>query len=181
MSSVCVYCGSAIGCRDEYQQAARAFGLALVRLGITLVYGGSQLGLMGEIADAVLQAGGHVIGVIPQLLIEKNICHRSLTKLYIVENMHERKRMMADLSDAFVALPGGTGTFEELFEIYTWAQLGYHKKPVGLLNVAGYYNPLLEMLYYSGNEGFVRHEHIKLLQVKEDVDELLDSMKIISN
>ncbi|WP_225721752.1 LOG family protein [Candidatus Vallotiella sp. (ex Adelges kitamiensis)] len=177
MSSVCVYCGSAVGYRDEYRQAARALGSALVHAGITLVYGGGQRGLMGEIADAVLQARGCVIGVIPKLLIEQEVGHRNLTEVHIVENMHERKKMMADLSDAFVALPGGTGTFEELFEIYTWAQLGYHEKPVGLLNVAGYHDLLLAMLHHAANEGFMRHDYIGLLQVTSDADTLLDKLQ----
>ncbi|WP_216797438.1 TIGR00730 family Rossman fold protein [Candidatus Vallotia tarda] len=177
MSSVCVYCGSAVGYRDEYQQAARAFGRALVHAGMKLVYGGGRHGLMGEIADAVLQANGYVIGVIPKLLLEKEINYRNLTELHVVENMHERKKMMADLSDAFVALPGGTGTFEELLEIYTWAQLGYHEKPLGLLNVSGYHDPLLALLHHAANEGFMRYDYISLLQVRSDAQELLDRLQ----
>lgn len=177
MSSVCVYCGSAIGRRDEYRQAAQAFGRALAQAGLTLIYGGGHVGLMGEIADAVLQAQGHAIGVIPQLLIDKEVGHRGLSELHVVANMHERKKMMADLSDAFVALPGGAGTFEELFEVYTWAQLGYHQKPIGLLNVAGYYDPLLAMLRHTANEGFMRHDYIGLLQVESDADALLDKLQ----
>ncbi|MEJ2767809.1 TIGR00730 family Rossman fold protein [Mycetohabitans sp. B46] len=177
MSSVCVYCGSAIGRRDEYRQAAQAFGRALAQAGLTLVYGGGHVGLMGEIADAVLQAQGHVIGVIPQLLIDKEVGHRGLSELHVVANMHERKKMMADRSDAFVALPGGAGTFEELFEVYTWAQLGYHQKPIGLLNVAGYYDPLLSMLHHTAHEGFMRPDYVGLLQVESDAAALLDRLQ----
>jgi uncharacterized protein (TIGR00730 family) len=137
MKSVCVYCGSSYGAKPVYAEAARGFGRALVDAGISLVYGGGKVGLMGVIADEVMAAGGRAIGVIPELLVNKEVGHNGLTELHVVPDMHQRKKMMADLSDAFVAMPGGAGTFEELFEVYTWAQLGYHQKPVALLNIDG--------------------------------------------
>jgi uncharacterized protein (TIGR00730 family) len=165
MRSVCVYCGSATGALPEYEAAAREFGQALAAAGLSLVYGGGRAGLMGVIADAVLSAGGEAFGVIPQLLLDREIGHRGLTELHVVKDMHERKRMMADLADAFVALPGGAGTLEEFFEVYTWAQLGYHAKPIGILNVAGYYDPLLALLHHTIERGFMRPRYMDLLQV----------------
>jgi uncharacterized protein (TIGR00730 family) len=177
MRSVCVYCGSSFGNRRDYADAARAFGRALVDAKLTLVYGGGRVGLMGTVADAVLDAGGHAIGVIPQLLLDKEVGHRGLPELHVVANMHERKKMMADLADAFVALPGGAGTFEELFEVYTWAQLGYHHKPIGLLNVVGYYDPLLAMLRHTADEGFMRSAYVDLLQVDADIGSLIHRLQ----
>ena len=142
MQRICVFTGSSLGRRQEYQQAAHNMGQALVARGLGLVYGGASSGLMGVIADTVLASGGEVIGVIPRALTRYEIAHQHLTKLYEVESMHERKALMADLSDEFIALPGGLGTFEELFEITTWAKLGFHTKPVGLLNVAGYFRAI---------------------------------------
>lgn len=153
--SVCVFCGSAPGARPSYSQAAEHLGRELARLGLTLVYGGGRLGLMGIVADAVLKAGGRVIGVIPRMLIERELAHPNLTRQHVVNTMHERKTLMAEMSDAFVGLPGGMGTFDELVEIVTWAQLGLHAKPVVLANIEDYFNPLFAMLDYAVQEGFV--------------------------
>ena len=153
--SVCVFCGSAPGARPSYSAAARDLGGALGRAGMTLVYGGGRLGLMGIVADAVLQAGGRVIGVIPRMLIERELAHPNLTRQHVVTTMHERKTLMAELSDAFVGLPGGMGTFDELVEIVTWAQLGLHAKPVVLANIDDYFRTLYAMLDNAVAEGFV--------------------------
>jgi len=153
--SVCVFCGSAAGARPGYSAAARELGESLARAGIALVYGGGKLGLMGIVADAVLEAGGHVIGVIPRMLIEREVAHPKLTRQHVVTTMHERKTLMAELSDAFVGLPGGMGTFDELVEIVTWAQLGLHAKPVITANIDGYFAPMYAMLDNAVAEGFV--------------------------
>ena len=153
--SVCVFCGSAPGARPSYSAAARDLGGAMGRAGMTLVYGGGRLGLMGIVADAVLQGGGRVIGVIPRMLIERELAHPNLTRQHVVNTMHERKTLMAELSDAFVGLPGGMGTFDELVEIVTWAQLGLHAKPVVLANIEDYFRPLYAMLDHAVAEGFV--------------------------
>jgi uncharacterized protein (TIGR00730 family) len=155
---ICVFCGSNRGARPAYTDAARALGELFAREGITLVYGGGSVGLMGEIADATLAAGGDVIGVIPRPLWDREVGHRGLTDLRIVESMHERKTLMSELSDAFIAMPGGLGTFEEIFEIWTWAQLGMHRKPVGFLNVDDYYSPLVTFLDRAVAEGFMKPE-----------------------
>jgi uncharacterized protein (TIGR00730 family) len=156
---VCVYCGSSSGARTEYADAASAFGTLLAQRGLELVYGGGRCGLMGILADAVLNAGAKVIGVIPQDLVAREVAHAGLTDLRVVASMHERKAVMAGLADAFIALPGGVGTFEEFFEVITWAQLGLHEKPVGLLNLAGYYDSLLALLDHGVAERFIRPEH----------------------
>ena len=153
--SICVFCGSAPGARPSYSAAAEELGTALAHRGITLVYGGGRLGLMGIAADAVLEAGGRVIGVIPRMLIERELAHPNLTRQHVVATMHERKTLMAELSDAFVGLPGGMGTFDELVEIVTWAQLGLHAKPVVLANIEDYFRPLYAMLDHAVTEGFV--------------------------
>ena len=153
--SVCVFCGSAPGARPSYSRAAEEMGVALARAGLTLVYGGGKLGLMGIVADAVLAAGGRVVGVIPRMLIERECAHPNLTTQHVVNTMHERKTLMAELSDAFVGLPGGMGTFDELVEIVTWAQLGLHAKPVVLANIDGYFQSLYAMLDNAVAEGFV--------------------------
>ena len=153
--SVCVFCGSAPGARPSYSTAAAELGRELALHGITLVYGGGRLGLMGIVADAVLKAGGRVIGVIPRMLIERELAHPNLTRQHVVDTMHERKTLMAELSDAFVGLPGGMGTFDELVEIVTWAQLGLHAKPVVLANIENYFAPMYAMLDYAVAEGFV--------------------------
>lgn len=177
MKSVCVYCGSSMGAKPEYAQAAQAFGRALVDAGCSLVYGGGRVGLMGVIADEVLAAGGRVVGVIPELLVDKEVGHKGLTELHVVPDMHHRKRMMADLSDAFVALPGGAGTLEELFEVFTWAQLGYHKKAIGLYDIGGYYAPLVAMLEHTVREGFMQHAYLDMLQIDADAQSLLDKLR----
>jgi uncharacterized protein (TIGR00730 family) len=177
MKAVCVYCGSATGAKPVYAEAARSFGRALAAAGISLVYGGGRVGLMGLIADEVMAAGGRAVGVIPELLLNKEVGHTGLSELIVVPDMHERKKQMADLSDAFVAMPGGVGTFEELFEVYTWAQLGYHHKPVGLLNVAGYYDPLLGMLRHTVEEGFMRAAFLDMLQVEAEPAAMLAKLE----
>ena len=156
--SVCIFCGSAPGARPSYSRAAEDMGAALARAGLTLVYGGGKLGLMGIVADAVLAAGGRVVGVIPRMLIERECAHPNLTTQHVVTTMHERKTLMADMSDAFVGLPGGMGTFDELVEIVTWAQLGLHAKPVILANVDDYFSALYDMLDKAVVEGFVTPE-----------------------
>jgi uncharacterized protein (TIGR00730 family) len=157
--SVCVFCGSSVGVRPEYAEAAHVLGESLARRGLELVYGGSNTGLMKVIADACLAAGGRVIGVIPQAMVEKEVAHWGLTELHVVSSMHERKAMMADRADAFAALPGGFGTIEEFFEILTWAQLGLHSKPCALINTAGYFDPLLRIADHALAEAFLRPEH----------------------
>ena len=171
---ICVYTGSRHGSRPEYEETARSFGALLAREGIGLVYGGGRLGLMGVVADATLEAGGEVIGIIPQKLVDLEVAHTGLTQLHIVHSMHERKAMMAELADGFIAMPGGIGTLEEFFETWTWAQLGMHGKPCGLLNVAGYFDPLLAFLDKSVEEKFVRAVHRKMVMVEEDPAALLD-------
>ncbi|HWX11458.1 MAG TPA: TIGR00730 family Rossman fold protein [Trinickia sp.] len=177
MKSICVYCGSSLGAKPVYAEAARAFARALVEAGCTLVYGGGRVGLMGAMADEVLAAGGHAVGVIPELLVDKEVGHCGLSELHVVPDMHQRKKMMADLSDAFVALPGGAGTLEELFEVYTWAQLGYHAKPIGLLDIAGYYAPLVDMLAHTVREGFMQQRYLDVLQIDAQAPELLDKLR----
>jgi uncharacterized protein (TIGR00730 family) len=164
MKRVCVFCGSGVGGREEYADAARRFGQELVRQGLGLVFGAGHIGLMGVVADAVLAAGGEAIGVIPQALVDKELAHGRLTELRVVGTMHQRKALMADLSDAFVALPGGYGTGDELFEILTWAQLGLHAKPVGLLNVCGFFDGLLAWLDHMVREQFLRPVHRRMLR-----------------
>ncbi len=176
MKSVCVYCGSSIGNRPEYAEAARALGRTMAESGLTLVYGGGKVGLMGTVADAVLEHGGTAIGIIPQALMDKEVGHTGLTELHVVRNMHERKQMMADRADAFIAMPGGVGTFEELFETFTWLQLGYHAKPVGLLNVAGFYDGMLGFLSHAVQEGFLKQVHADMLHVGQTPRDLLDKL-----
>jgi uncharacterized protein (TIGR00730 family) len=170
---VCVFCGSNTGSEERYAEAARELGRLLAREGIGLVYGGGSVGLMGQLADAVLSAGGEVIGVIPHALWAREVGHRGLTQLHIVETMHERKAMMAELSDAFIALPGGLGTLEEIFEIWTWAQLGLHAKPLGFLDVNGFYTPLMQFLDRAARERFLRTEHRAIAVVENDPEALL--------
>ena len=177
LKSICVYCGSSLGTRPVYLEAAQAFGRALVEAGCSLVFGGGRVGLMGTIADAVLEAGGRAVGVIPQLLLEKEVGHTGLSELHVVADMHERKKMMADLSDAFVALPGGAGTLEELFEVFTWAQLGYHAKGIGLLDIDGYYRPLVSMLEHTVNEGFMQRAYLDILQIDAQPDALISKLR----
>jgi uncharacterized protein (TIGR00730 family) len=176
ISSLCVFCGANVGVRPEYAEAARSVGRMLAEHSIRLVYGAGNVGLMGILADSCLAAGGKVVGVIPDSLVRHEVAHQGLTELRVVNSMHERKAMMADLSDAFMALPGGLGTLEELFEIWTWAQLGLHQKPIGLLNVAGYYDPLIELADHGLREGFLRKQHLATLLVDRDPHKLLDSL-----
>jgi uncharacterized protein (TIGR00730 family) len=176
MKAVCVYCGSSMGAKPVYAEAARAFGRALVEADLSLVYGGGHVGLMGAIADEVMAHGGRALGVIPELLFDKEVGHTGLTELHVVPDMHQRKKKMADLSDAFVAMPGGVGTFEELFEVYTWAQLGYHRKPVALLNTDGYYDPLLAMLRHTVDEGFMRAPFLEMLLVANDAASMIEKL-----
>jgi hypothetical protein len=171
---ICVFCGSSPGADPRYGAAADEAGRTLARRGIGLVYGGGNVGLMGRIADAALAAGGEVIGVIPNALVNKEIAHDGLTRLHVVDSMHARKALMAELSDGFVALPGGVGTLEELFEIVTWSQLGLHAKPCGLLDVAGYWTSLLAFLDHAVTERFVKEKHRALLLSAGSLDALLD-------
>lgn len=174
MKSVCLYCGSSAGTRPVYLALATEMGRALARRSVALVYGGAAVGLMGAAADGALALGGKVIGVIPSALEEKEIAHRGLSELHVVGGMHERKARLIEMSDALIALPGGFGTWDELCEAVTWAQLGYHSKPCGLLNVAGYYDGLLMQLDRAVDDGFVRRHHRDILVVDEDVERLLD-------
>ena len=173
---VCVYCGSSTGARDDYRLAAVTMGRLLAERGIALVYGGGHVGLMGAIADGALAAGGHVIGVIPQALMDRELGHRGIQDLRVVTDMHERKMTMAGLADAFVAMPGGWGTMEELTEMLTWLQLGIHAKPIGILDVAGYFAPLLALSERMIEERFVRPEHRDLFTVASDPETLLDRL-----
>lgn len=174
MKSLCVFCGSQVGDAPKFSRAAGELGKLLARKRISLVYGGGGIGLMGILADAALKEGGKVIGVIPHPLFGREVAHRSLTELREVRSMHERKTLMYDLSDGFIALPGGLGTLEETFEILTWAQLGLHRKPCGLLNVNGYFDPLLRFLDDGTEKGFIKRKHRDLLIVDDDPSSLLD-------
>ncbi|MEA2402999.1 MAG: hypothetical protein QOK00_3402 [Thermoleophilaceae bacterium] len=177
MERVCVFCGSSPGARPAYAEATAELGRLLAADGIGLVYGGGAVGLMGVLADSVLAAGGEAIGVIPQALVDREIGHSGLTELRVVGSMHERKALMAELADAFVALPGGLGTLEELFEVYTWAQLGLHQKPCALLNVEGYYDGVVEFLSHAVAERFLRDETRELLMVESDAGTLLERLR----
>jgi uncharacterized protein (TIGR00730 family) len=174
--SLCVYCASRPGVLPLHAEAARATGEAIGHLGWQLVYGGGRAGLMGEVADAALAAGAHVVGVIPQSLMQRELGHTGLGELHVVQTMHERKRLMAERSDAFLALPGGIGTMEELFEVWTWRQLGYHDKPVGLLNTGGYYDQLLAFVAHMEASGFVQPVQRALLQVGISPEPLLQRL-----
>jgi uncharacterized protein (TIGR00730 family) len=174
MQRICVFAGSSPGRREEYAQAARALGQELAARQLGLVYGGASVGLMSVTADAALEAGGEVIGVLPRGLFKREVAHTGLTALHKVGGMHKRKALMADLSDGFIALPGGYGTFDELFEIITWAQIGLHTKPVGLLDVAGYFQPLLDLVAHAAAEGFIPAAHAQLLHA-DDSAALLDA------
>ena len=176
MQAICLYTGSSPGAKPAYRAAAEALASELAGRGITLVYGGGHVGLMGAAADAALAAGGGVVGVIPADIADKEVEHHGLTELHVVGSMHERKMKMFSLSDAMIALPGGLGTMEELFEVWTWNQLGFHNKPVGLLNVAGYYDHLLAFLDNMVDQRFVHPAHRALLQVGSDVPDLLERL-----
>lgn len=176
MRTVCVFCGANLGNRPEYAALARRVGAALAKRGLALVYGGGRVGLMGVLADAALEAGGRVIGVIPQMLIEREAGHTGLSELHVVTTMAERKLRMGEMSEAFLALPGGIGTMDELFEVWTWTQLGLHQKPCGLLDYDGYYSGLLEFISQAEREGFLRPRHRAALLVERDADRLLDRL-----
>jgi len=173
MKNICVYCGSSPGITEDYAIAARQLAAELVRQELGLVYGGGNVGLMGVIADEVMRLGGRVTGVIPKALMDKEVGHTGLSTLHIVANMHERKAMMADLSDAFIAMPGGIGTLEELFEVLTWSQLGFHEKPVGLYNINDFYQKLHDFLLHTVEQGFLRPAHLDLLYIETDAALLL--------
>jgi uncharacterized protein (TIGR00730 family) len=174
--SICVYCGSRPGTEPAFAEAARQVGLWIAQNKGQLVYGGGHNGLMGMMADACLQAGGRVVGVIPKALVEKEWAHSGCSELHVVENMHERKSLMAERADAFLAMPGGIGTFEEFFEVWTWRQLGYHDKPVGLLNIKGYYDNLLAFLSTSVQQGFMNAEQMQLIRSGTNTELLLKSL-----
>ncbi|HZR29383.1 MAG TPA: TIGR00730 family Rossman fold protein [Terriglobales bacterium] len=176
MKRVCVFCGSNMGRRAAYRQAAVKIGYLLAESGIGLVYGGAKVGLMGTIADAVLEKGGYVTGIIPEALVQRELAHQGLQDLRVVRSMHERKALMADLSDGFIALPGGFGTFEEFCEVLTWSVLGIQQKPCGLLNVENYYQPLLSLFDHAVQEGFLMPENRKLVLAHEEPKGLLDSL-----
>ncbi|MBA5686794.1 LOG family protein [Rugamonas apoptosis] len=175
--AICVYCGANPGASPRYADAARALGRALVEDNIALVYGGGNVGLMGIIADEVLRLGGDVTGVIPTALMEREVGHMGLTRQFIVKDMHERKAMMAKLADGFIAMPGGMGTLEELFEMLTWSQLGIHAKPVGLLNVDGFYDSLMGFIGHASGEGFIRPQHAALMMVESDPQALVQRLR----
>ncbi len=176
MKRICLFCGSSPRVASDYMDVARAFGSILASRGIGLVYGGGRTGLMGAAADGALAAGGRVIGVIPRALADLEVAHGGLTELELVDSMHERKARMAALSDAFAALPGGLGTLDEWFEIWTWAQLGFHAKPIGLLNFEGFFDPLLAFLDHLVAEGFVRPEHRAMAAVERDAKALIERL-----
>ena len=177
MKSICVYCGSSLGAADHYADAARALAGQMVAGKLALVYGGGNVGLMGVIADEVMRLGGEATGVIPIALMDKEVGHRNLTRLHVVKDMHERKAMMAELSDGFIAMPGGIGTLEELFEVLTWSQLGFHNKPIGLLNVNGFYDDLIKFIQHLVAQGFLRSEHASLMMHEPDAPGLLQRFK----
>jgi uncharacterized protein (TIGR00730 family) len=176
MKRICIFCGSSTGTQPAYREAAEAMGALLAQRRIGLVYGGGHVGLMGVIADAVLAGGGEAIGVIPQALADREIAHAGLTELHVVDSMHSRKALMADLSDAFIAMPGGVGTFEEFFEAVTWTQLGVHRKPCGLLNAGAFYTPLVAFIDQAVTEGFIRPTHRATIIVDDDPARLLDTL-----
>src|SRR5262245_40250457 len=178
MKRICVFCGSSDGARASYKDAARRLGVALARRGVGLVYGGGRVGLMGTVADAVLAEGGEVVGVIPHGLVVREAAHQALTELRVVDSMHERKALMSTLADAFISLPGGMGTVEETCEMLTWAQLGIHRKACALLNIDGYFDPLLAFFDNGVAEGFIRHEHRALLVEGRDPENLLDLLGV---
>ena len=177
MKKLCVFCGSASGKSPIYIEAARSLGEMMAKNNIALVYGGATIGVMGALADAVLAHGGAVIGVMPKVLVDYEIAHKKLTELHVVDDMHSRKKMMYDRSDAFLTLPGGMGTLDEMFEILTWSQLKLHNKPCFVYNLNGFYDSLLEYLRHSHNEGFIRPEHINLLSEIKQEQQLLSLLK----
>jgi hypothetical protein len=177
MKSIAVYCGASLGAKPLYADAARQMARALVEHNIALVYGGGKVGLMGVIADEVLRLGGEATGVIPHALLAKEVGHEGLTRMFVVKDMHERKAMMSDLSDGFIAMPGGMGTLEELFEMVTWSQIGIHSKPVGLLNVEGFYDGLVGFVRHLHDEGFVRSQHLDIIKVESEAGALVHRLQ----
>lgn len=177
MKRICIYSGSNLGFRPEYKENAKLLGKILAENKIELVYGGSRIGLMGQVSNEVLKNNGKVIGVMPKGLFSGEMVHKNLTKLIEVKNMHERKQTMAQLSDGFISLPGGLGTYEELFEVLSWAQLGIHKKPIGLLNVSNFFEPLLHMIQNTCTEGFMSESNIKLISISDNPSLLIEKMK----
>ncbi len=177
MKRICVFCGSAAGRRPEYRLAATELGTHIAASGSTLVYGGGKTGLMGAVADAALAGGGEVIGVMPRPLVDKEVSHGGLTELHVVESMHERKALMADLADAFIALPGAFGTFDEMCEILCWGQLGFHEKPCGLWNVAGYWDPMMALFDHAVEEGFLKPAHRGIVLIDDSLEPLLERMR----
>lgn len=173
VKSLCVYCGANGGASPRYAEAARALARGMVEMNLSLVYGGGNVGLMGIIADEVLRLGGEVTGVIPSALVEREVAHTGLTRQFVVKDMHERKAMMAQLADGFIAMPGGMGTMEELFEMLTWSQLGIHSKRVGLLNVDGFYDSLVGFIGHATEQGFIRPQHAEMMMVESDPGSLL--------
>lgn len=176
MKQVCIFCGSYQGTQPIYMTVAHQMGIGLAQRGLGLIYGGGRVGLMGAVADGTLSAGGKVTGVIPQSLVDRELAHTGLTELHVVTSMHQRKALMADLADAFIAMPGGFGTLDELFEIITWVQLGFHQKPIALLNVGGYFDPLIIFIDHMATEGFIKSQHRTAVMVKNDVESLLDAL-----
>ncbi|MEM8702409.1 MAG: TIGR00730 family Rossman fold protein [Pseudomonadota bacterium] len=177
MKSICVFCGSSFGTRTAYTETALETGRVIAEHGYRLVYGGAKVGLMGTVADGALKAGGEVVGVLPRALEEKELAHEGLNELHLVSSMHERKALMADLSDAFIALPGGAGTLEEIFEVWTWGQLGYHQKPCGFLNVEGYYDQLIAFLDHQTEEAFTKQAMRQMIQIADTPKALVDLFK----
>ena len=176
MKSICVFCGSSLGVKKEYQSAVEKLGHEFVKRNIKLVYGGAKVGLMGVLADTILKQGGNVFGVMPKSLVEKEVAHSSLSELVVVDSMHERKAMMHDLSDAFIAMPGGYGTFDEIFEALTWGQLDIHNKPCAFYNICGYYDKLLEFLTNTVEEGFISKPYVDMILTEQNPDLLLDML-----
>jgi uncharacterized protein (TIGR00730 family) len=177
LTSLCVYCGSSPGASAVYADGARSLAREMTSHGIALVYGGGNVGLMGIIADEVMRLGGQVTGVIPQALMNQEVGHHGVTQLHVVKDMHERKALMAELADGFIAMPGGIGTLEELFEILTWAQLGFHSKPIGLLNIDGFYDGLIQFVRHVVTQGFLKQEHATLMMHASDASALLAHLK----
>jgi uncharacterized protein (TIGR00730 family) len=173
MKSVCVFCGARSGNDPKFRQIARDVGAKIAKAGLTVVYGGGRVGLMGEVADGALLNGGKVVGIIPKFLADKEVEHKQLTELHVVQSMHERKTLMEDLSESFVALPGGAGTLEEIFEQWTWAQLGIHTKPIGFLNAAGFYDPLIEMIKRMRQHEFIQSELVDMLIIEPTIESML--------
>lgn len=177
MKSICVFCGSNWGNRDDYKKAATELSREIASRGYKLVYGGANVGLMGACADAALEAGGEVIGILPRALQDKEVGHTGLTELHLVDSMHERKNLMVDLSDGFISIPGGAGTMDEMFEVWTQGMLGWHEKPSALMNVAGYYDDLIAFLGKTAQEGFVRNSHLDMMIIDTDAKRILDRME----